>query len=311
MALKQVLEVIELIDAPEIEADAVAGMFASRGLEEARLQPLETDRGSTTFVEVRIPGRRGKAAGGDAPTLGIVGMLGGVSARPEVIGMVSDADGAAAALAAALKLADMRRAGDLLEGDVIVTTHLCPAAPVTPHDPVPYMASPVSNEVRCRRLVSADMDALLSIDATKGNRVVNHRGIAISPTVKAGYVLRVSEPLLSLLEYATGRPPVVFPVTTQDITPYGNGLFHLNSILQPATVTEAPVVGVAVTAETAVPGCASGASHDVDIELAARFSVEVAKGFTAGRAPFFDAGEFAPLVELYGPMTRLQTVGKG
>ena len=34
----------------------------------------------------------------------------------------------------------------------------------------------------------------------------------------------------------------VFPLTVQDITPYGNGLYHLNSILQPSTATNAPVV---------------------------------------------------------------------
>ena len=30
------------------------------------------------------------------------------------------------------------------------------------------------------------MDVVLSIDATKGNRLVNHKGIAITPTVKDG-----------------------------------------------------------------------------------------------------------------------------
>ena len=97
-------------------------------------------------------------------------------------------------------------------------------------------------------------------------RVVNHRGFAISPTVKEGYILRVSEDLLDIMSYVTGRMPQVFPITTQDITPYGNELYHLNSILQPCTATRAPVVGVALTAETAVPGCATGASQVSDIE---------------------------------------------
>ncbi len=150
------------------------------------------------------------------------------------------------------------------------------------------------------------MEAILSIDTTKGNRIINTRGFAISPTVKEGYVLRVSESLLSLQEWVTGRPPAVFAVTTQDITPYANDLYHLNSILQPATVTDVPVVGVAITAETAVPGCASGASHEVDIEVAARYAVEVAKAYTSGRASFYDQEEFDRLVRLYGTMSYLQ-----
>ena len=88
------------------------------------------------------------------------------------------------------------------------------------------------------------------------------------------------------MSITTGQAPVTFPITTQDITPYGNGIYHLNSILQPATATDAPVVGVAITAETAVPGCATGASHPTDIEETARFCIEVAKAFGAGKCSF-------------------------
>ena len=52
------------------------------------------------------------------------------------------------------------------------------------------------------------------------------------------------------MEQTTGKLPVTFPLTIQDITPYGNGLYHFNSILQPATATRAPVVGIAITSET-------------------------------------------------------------
>ncbi|WP_418608261.1 DUF1177 family protein [Georgenia sp. SUBG003] len=40
-------------------------------------------------------------------------------------------------------------------------------------------------------------------------------------------------------------------MSTQDITPYANGLYHINSILQPAVARRSPVVGVALTTETA------------------------------------------------------------
>jgi len=152
---------------------------------------------------------------------------------------------------------------------------------------------------------------VLSIDTTRGNRIINHRGFAISPTVKEGYILRVSEDLLSLMTYVTGKAPVVFPITTQDITPYGNDLYHLNSILQPCTATTAPVVGVALTAESAVPGCATGSSQVVDIEAAVRFALEVAKDFGEGKVEFFNEREFEHIVSLYGTMNHLQTMGKG
>ena len=56
---------------------------------------------------------------------------------------------------------------------------------------------------------------------------------AVSPTVEAGYILKASADLLRLMSYVTGQPPVVLPITTQDITPYGNGVDHLNSIMRP------------------------------------------------------------------------------
>jgi hypothetical protein len=310
MLLKETLTIGELLDDPQVDGAAVAALLRDAGLADVAVVRAEGEEAATDFVRAVIPGVAGRLAGGTAPTLGVIGRLGGVGARPQQVGLVSDADGAVAALAAALKLAAMARRGDRLAGDVIVTTHVCPCAPVRPHDPVPFMAAPVPPAVMNRHEVDPAMDAILSIDTTRGNRLVNRRGIAITPTVKEGYILRVSEDLLDILGWVTGRQPVVLPLTTQDITPYGNGLYHINSILQPAVATAAPVVGVAITAETVVPGCATGASQAVDIELAARFAVEVAKAFGAGRARFHDAEEFARLVALYGSMRHLQTLGR-
>ncbi|MFD7721295.1 DUF1177 domain-containing protein [Streptomyces sp. NPDC059814] len=268
------------------------------------------ERGSTDFVMVRIPGSRGRTAGGTARTLGVVGRLGGIGARPEVTGLVSDADGAVSAVATAAKLLDMRRRGDVLPGDVIVATHICPNAPTEPHDPVPFMGSPVDIATMNRHEVTDAMEAVLSIDTTKGNRIINHKGLALSPTVKEGWVLRVSEQLGELLAVVTGEPLVTYPVTTQDITPYGNGAHHINSILQPSTATAAPVIGLAITSAAAVPGCGTGASHESDIASAARYAVEVAKAYGAGHLDFHDAVEFDNLVNRYGSLSHLQTFGR-
>ena len=73
---------------------------------------------------------------------------------------------------------------------------------------------------------------------------MNERGFMISPTAKQGCIMRVSEDLVSLVEIATGRRARTYPLSMADITPYGNGLYHLNSILQPCTATDAPVVAL-------------------------------------------------------------------
>jgi len=312
MALKQVIEIYDLLDTPDIDPTVIKKIFNERGLEGSEFEAhrIKGDKGETRFVKLKIKGKEGKSKGKRAPTLGIIGRLGGIGARPHKIGLVSDADGAITALASALKITEMRSRGDELKGDVIVATHLSPRSPITPHKPVPFMDSPVSMEVMNRYEVDKAMKAILSIDTTKGNRIINQRGFAISPTVKDGYILRPSEDLLDIMQIVTGKLPVVFPITTQDITPYGNDLHHLNSILQPSTVTGAPLVGVAITTEVAVPGCATGASHHFDIEMAVRFCVEVAKAFGERVCSFYDEKEFRKLLWLYGSLEQLKTLGK-
>lgn len=308
MALKHVMEIYDFLERPVIDIDQLKKIFLERGLEEREFEShrVRGNKADTQFVKIRLQGQDARSKRKRIRTLGIIGRLGGVGARPHKLGLVSDADGAITALACALKMADMRNRGDELKGGVIISTHLSPRSPVIPHDPVPFMGAPVSMAIMNRFEVDQEMDAILSIDTTKGNRIINHRGFAISPTVKDGYILRVSEDLLDIMQAVTGQLPVVFPITTQDITPYGNGLYHLNSIMQPATPTHAPVVGVAITTEVAVPGCATGANHPLDIEMAARFSIEVAKAFGEGECSFYDKREFKKIISLYGSLEHLK-----
>jgi hypothetical protein len=310
MVLKQTLTVLETLDSAYVTGENVKELFSQYLNVTVTVQTVTGEKGSTDFIKIVIPGSNGKSNGGDTPTFGIIGRLGGIGARPSRIGLVSDADGAVAAVASALKLAEMQIKGDTLVGDVIVTTHICPDAPTRPHEPVDFMDSPVDILTMNKYEVVPEMEAVLSIDTTKGNRVINHKGIAISPTVKEGYILRVSDDLLRILEMTTGQLAVTFPITTQDITPYGNDLYHINSILQPAVATGAPVVGVAITAQSVVPGCGTGASHETDIADAVRFAVEVAKETTNGTCQLYSEDEFTRIEELYGSMKMLQTMGQ-
>lgn len=306
MALKQVIDVIELLDSANVSGGAVREAFEARGWE-CGVESIHGPRGSTDFVIVSVPGTMGKQAGGDAPTLGILGRLGSLGGRPEVIGLVSDADGAIVALATAFKLIAMRRQGDELPGDVIIATHISPRSPLPPVSPwgIRMMGSPVDGREIAMREAKIAADAVLSVDATKANR----RGFALSPTVKEGYILRPSDDLMDIMEQVTGRAPVILPVSTQDILPTRE-VRHINSVMLPAARTSAPVVGVALTTESLVHGVSTGANQPVDLECATRFCVEVAKAYGAGKCQFYDATEFGKLVSLYGPLTHLQTAGQ-
>lgn len=310
MALQQTLAVYELIDLPNVTGDDIAQLFApfaSAGVT-VSVERVEQDR-VADFIKIVIPGAQGKRAGGNAPTLGLIGRNGAIGARPDRLTQVSDADGATAVIAAGLKLAQLRSRGDSLQGDVIVTTHLCTDAPITPRVPVDFMGMPCKSSTMNQLEVDAAMDAILSVDTSKGNRVFNERGFAITPTAKSGYLLRVSDSLLNIMQQTTGHLPRVMPLTTQDITDYDNGLYHINSIMQPTVATSAPVVGVPITAQAAVAGSGGSASHEVDIAEAVRFCVEVAIQYgdrQRYQCDFFSETEYARLLDLYGSMSVLQ-----
>jgi len=308
--LHQVIKIHELLDSAFVNGAQVMAFFKKEGVKNIEQTTIIRKKGATDFIKITIEGKAGKKAGGTAPTLGIIGRLGGIGARPKKIGLVSDADGAIVALACALKLISIQAKGDVLKGDVIITTHICPNAPIIPHEPVPFMNSPVDMETMNQHEIDEAMDAILTIDTTKGNRVINHNGFAITPTIKEGYILPVAKDLVTIMEWTTGKRAMVVPISTQDITPYGNGLDHVNSILQPATTTNVPVVGVAITTEMPVPGCGTGVSREIDIEAAARFCLEVAKDYTEEQCLFYDKNAFERLINLYGSMAIFQTKGK-
>ncbi len=304
MTLPYVLDVMELLDG-WVTGEQVADYLGTFGVE-TTIEAVEAPTGRTEFISILIPGSAGRAAGGAVRTTGIVGRLGGVGARPAVTGLVSDADGAAAAISCAAKLGKMRQRGDVLAGDVRISTHICPDAPTEPHDPVPFMGSPVPIATMNAHEVHEEMDVVLSIDTSKGNRLVNHKGIAVTLPVIQGWIAPITPETLDIVQVVTGAAPVVMPLSTYDITPYGNALPHVNSIVQPAVATGAPVVGVAVTSAVAVPGCASGASHPMDVALAATFCIEVAKAMASPLFDVVDRDAWQRAVQLYGSMDVLQ-----
>ncbi|MCZ0952019.1 MAG: DUF1177 domain-containing protein [Rhodospirillaceae bacterium] len=307
MLIREVQEIYECLDRPGKVGREIAELFPHNWCD-LRVEDVVDKKGRTEFIQIAIRGRQGKSAGGQAKTLGVIGRLGCVGARPLIKGLVSDGDGALVALSVALKLARMNALGDVLEGDVIVATHVRTDGPVLPMKPVDFMDTPVELDTILNLEVAADMDAILSIDTSRGNRLLNSNGFAITPTVKEGWILKVSDDLLRVMEHTTGSLPAAFPITMQDIVPYVGDVFHINSLMQPAVVTRAPVVGIALTAAGSVPGCASGVSNPFRAEEVGRYVVECAQQFGRGEVAFYDREEFARLRAMYGNMRRLQSI---
>src|SRR5512140_2418149 len=117
MSLTQTLQVFESLDSAHASGETVVKLLSPFPAVTVAVRKISGARGSTDFVRIVIRGTQGRLNGGSAPTLGIIGRLGGVGARPSRIGLVSDADGAIAAIAAAVKLAHMQTQGDRLPGD--------------------------------------------------------------------------------------------------------------------------------------------------------------------------------------------------
>lgn len=288
MSLAHTLTALDLLSGSVIDKASLAEALEQSEIDEVALETLHGEAGQTLFIRLLIAGYGGKSSGGSMPTFGIIGRLGGIGARPQKIDFVSDADGAIASIAAALKLAAMKQKGDQLACDVLITTQLCTDAPTTPHYPADFMGSPLSMAETNRHEVLPEMDVIFSVDTTRGNEILNHKGIAISYPVKSEIILAPTSELLNLYKEVTGISPKILPLASQDITPYENGLPHINSILQPACATSAAVVGVALTAESIVPGSATGVTDEYDLVLAARFCVEGAKRFSQGNLPLYD-----------------------
>ena len=290
MLIQEIIDIFAAINRPGKVGQQLKRIFAKENIA-AQIKEIKGKKAVTEFVKIIIPGTQIKKS----PTLGIIGRLGGIGARPSICGFVSDGDGALTVLSAALRLTRMRKVGDLLRGNIIITTQLCTNAPILPRKPVPFMDAAVSSQAMNKYEIDQRMDAILSVDTTRGNRIIKTNTFAITPTVKDGWILKVADDLLTIMEYVTDKPPSVMPITMQDITPYGNGIYHINSILQPSVVTSAPVVGIAITSKTVVPGCMTGVTNIAQIDQIGRFIIEVAQAFTKNNLSFYDQAEFKKL----------------
>ncbi len=290
-----IIKVIDILDSPKVSEKDIEELVRLCKNVSTEFERLKGERGETLFTKIVFDFGNGRR-------IGIIGRLGGIGARPHIVGMVSDADGAIVALAIAEKLARMCSRGENLVGEYVITTHVSTHSPVRPEKPVPMMDSPVDLDTMLSKEVDREAEAILSVDATKGNRVIKVKGFAITPVIRRGWILRPSDDVLDIYTWVAGRQPVIVPITMQDIVPYSTPVKHINSIVQPWLYTDSPVMGVAITSESIIPGSASGVTDIVSLEQASRFTLEVAKRFTARSIEIYYEQEYKTLVEFHGDM---------
>lgn len=307
--LREIIDTIEFLD------DASNGATAFReklpdGDYGVEITPFESNLGTTEFIKVLFPGSAGKSAGGTAPTMGVIGSNGGLRLPGPYPGLASDADGCIVGLAVALRLAGMRTRGQQLAGDVLVSTHICQQARPVPHDPFPFVMSPLPSSEKHPRLVDARMDAVLTPETCKGNKMVAHLGFAVTPPVREGIILRPHASILHLVEMVTGKSPVVFPITMQDVTPYELGVHHICGMVLPSIFCSAPVIGVPLVTEIQTHPSATGVQQPTVLETAARFCVEVATNYGNGDCEFYYPDDFKGMTEAFAGLRGWQRITK-
>ncbi|NKB60188.1 MAG: DUF1177 family protein [Alphaproteobacteria bacterium] len=307
--LREVMDVLEFLDDARNGAEPFAALLPE-GPHSVDITPFESDIGKTDFIKILFPGKSGKSAGGDAPTTGIIGSNGGLRLPGAYPGLASDADGCIVGLASALRLARIHTRGQELAGDVLISTHICQQAHPAPHDPFPFVMSPLPSSEKHPRLVDERMDAILTPETCKGNKMVSHLGFAVTPPVREGFILRPHESILHIAEMVTGKAPVVFPITMQDVTPYELGVHHICGMVLPSIFSTAPVVGVPLVTEIQAHPSATGVQQPMVLESAARFCVEVATSFGNGDCEFHYPGDFEGMVEAFGAVRGWQRLKK-
>ncbi len=289
------IRVIDLLDRPKIYEDDIEQIIEPCKKASIEFEHIKGEKGETLFTRIVYDFGGGRS-------IGIIGRLGGIGARPHIVGMVSDADGAIVALAVAEKLARMCSREEDLVGRISIATHISTHSPVKPEKPVPMMESPVDLEALLAREVDREADAHISIDATKANRVIKVKGFAITPIIRRGWILRPSDDLLETYSWIAGRPPILVPITMQDIVPYSTPVKHINSILQPWLYTDTPIFGVAITSETVIPGSTSGVTDLGSLEPASRFVLEVSKRYASRSLEIYYEEEYNTLIRYHGDL---------
>ena len=302
--LRHVIEIYDLLSDPSARGPQVAALFD--GSRTALTETADDAGRHVDFIKIVFPGSAGKMSGGSAPTLGILGTLGGLRIPGLSKGLVSDADGAVVALACALRLEQMSGFGERYKGDVIVATHVCQEAIEEPHEPYSFMRGPLSKRDMTAPQVDPDMDAILSIDTSRGNRVWQPRWLRHHVSGQRGLGAEGESRLAARHGIHDGPGARGLPDRHAGHHPLRKRTHPHQRDHAAGDLDRGARRRVALTTRAVVPGIGTGVAHLTHLEVAGRFCLGTAEAFGAGDCTFYDAAEFARLVELYGSMGHLQ-----
>lgn len=311
--LEQLSKAFNSCDMPEVNGTRLVEYLNSLGA--CEVQVLDVCGLNRTYktLKVTISGTHGAISGGNSPTLGIIGQCGGQSLSQKTKEHIPDYIGTNVVLFAAARILKMIKSGNTLRGDVILSVQISSDSPAS----VTSKCKEPCKKALTHSEVSLLMDAVISIGSYRGGKIGNSKGIAISPTVKEGYILKTSDDLWNLAKRKMGVSPMGLPLSQQDIIPFEKGLPQAHTILQPSTATSAPVIGIAIQNEMI-----SGKRIDTSllekieisehiIESMGHFLVDVATAFTNNECSFFDEQEYTLLRTSYGDMSHFQHIGWG
>ena len=91
MILKHLMELYEILDDPKASGEKVKEYLLQVNPQaDVETYPVHGEKGHTDMVRVRVPGKNGKSKGGTAPTIGLLGRLGGIGARQALFRMETE-----------------------------------------------------------------------------------------------------------------------------------------------------------------------------------------------------------------------------
>lgn len=171
MMLKTLMEVMDLIESRD-PVDKIRSKI------EGRIKYEEKAVQDVTFIKALYDG------GGE--NVEILGRLGAIQMSGVSKGLVSDADGAIVTLTTLLELLNLRDKGIELKVNASFVTNLSMKASLIPHSPFKFMVPPVGLDDALKIEVDPKASIILSIDSTKGNRLVKFDDFALTHVIKDG-----------------------------------------------------------------------------------------------------------------------------
>lgn len=304
MRTPEIIELADLLSQNDFGSNELVDYLKSVGPADAEIQLVHTVDSSIEILKVIIKGTEGAFSGGTRPTLGIVSQLSNCKSTIEGIGCIDMNAGVFSVLVAAYELLHITKTEGGILGDVMFAVFIG-------SDVTPKLRALISFLSDNSFGISQHMDAVLSVGTSKFFERENDGSIAVSPTVKEGYILKISDDILDVFSRQSNQAIEALTITQQDIIPTEKGMTQRTNLLQPSTKTSAPVVGISIGSSAALSNEDGRVVSLKDIGRIATGCLDIARSYGANECVFYDEEEFTELRVSYGNMSHFQGIGWG